>query len=273
MKTLILTFISLVLASGLFAQQFSGVATYESRSQIELSLDSSAMSPQEMQALKQQLLKKMQKTYILKFNAKESLWEQEESVNSGPASASSNGMELVISNGSSKDKLYRNLEEGKYRNSQELMGKRFLVIDSLPKYEWKIESETKQIGDYSCRKAVYTRISDARRFATGMEEMEVTKDTTQIEAWFTMDIPVAQGPTTYFGLPGLILELKSNGRHFICTKVNLNYQEQEEIKVPDQGKEVTLKEFQAISEEKMKEMMQRYQGKGDGSNIEIVIGG
>jgi GLPGLI family protein len=273
MKNLWLLLFSFWSIGTLYAQQFSGVATYQSRSQIVLSLDSTAMSPQEMQALKQQLMKKMQKTYSLKFNAKESLWEQEESVNSGPATASSNGMELVISNGSSKDKLYRNLEDGQYRNSQEMMGKRFLVIDSLPHYEWKIGSETKQIGDYTCRKATYTKITEAKRFATGMEEMEVIQDTIATEAWFTMDIPVSHGPVQYFGLPGLILELKVNGRHYICTAVKLNYKEIEEIKIPDQGKKVNKKEFEAITEEKMQEMMQRYKGNGDGSDIEIVIGG
>ncbi|WMN07468.1 GLPGLI family protein [Marivirga arenosa] len=273
MKYLILTLCGLFVYTLSDAQQFSGTATFKSSSQIELSLDSTAMSPQQMQALKQQLMKKMQKTYKLKFNAKESLWEQEESVDSGPAKASSGGMELAIMDGSSKDKMYRNLEAKEYRNSQEIMGKRFLIVDSLPNYEWEITNESKKIGDYNCQKAIYTRISDAKRFATGMDEMEVIKDTTKVEAWFTMDIPVAHGPVQYFGLPGLILELKSNGRHFICTEVSMNYKEVEEIKVPDQGKVVTNDEFESISEEKMKEMMQRYQGHGNDSNIEIVIGG
>ncbi|SMG30722.1 GLPGLI family protein [Marivirga sericea] len=273
MKTLLLVLFSFWSIGVVHAQQFSGVATYHSRSQLELSFDSTAMSPQEMQTLKQQLMKQMQKSYTLKFNAKESLWEQQESVNSGPASASSNGMELVISSGSSKDKRYQNLEEGKYRNSQEMMGKRFLIIDSLPKYEWKIGNETKKIGDYTCRKATYTKISEAKRFATGMEEMEVIQDTITTEAWFTMDIPVSHGPNNYYGLPGLILELKVNGRHFICTEVVMNYKKAAEIQVPDKGSRVSKKEFEAISEEKMKEMMQRYRGNGDGSDIEIVIGG
>ncbi|RUA34007.1 MAG: GLPGLI family protein, partial [Bacteroidetes bacterium] len=64
-----------------------------------------------------------------------------------------------------------------------------------------------------------------------------------------------------------------NGRHYICTAVKLNYKEIEEIKIPDQGKKVNKKEFEAITEEKMQEMMQRYKGNGDGSDIEIVIGG
>lgn len=273
MKSLFLIVVSNLLFNSVIGQQFSGVATYQSSTQLELSVDSTALSPQEMQMLRQQLMKKMQKSYRLKFNAKESLWEQIESVESGPASASSNGMEIMISNGNSKDKIYRNLVEGLSRNSQEMMGKRFLIIDSLPKYNWKISNETKQIGDYNCLKAIYTKISEAKKFTTGMEEMEIFQDTTEVEVWFTMDIPVSHGPVQYFGLPGLILELKANGRHFICSQVSLNYKGDEKIKVPDQGRKVTLDEFKAISEEKMKEMMQRYQGKGDGSNIEIVIGG
>ena len=31
---------------------------------------------------------------------------------------------------------------------------------------------------------------------------------TQIEAWYTLQIPLKQGPAEYWGLPGLILEGK-----------------------------------------------------------------
>jgi GLPGLI family protein len=273
MKKIIIIVITLITVVRLSAQSFSGTATYQSSSQVQLDLDSTAMSPQEMQQLKQQLTKKMQKAFTLKFNAQESLWEQLESVESGPASASSSGMEIMISNGSSKDKLYRNLAEGLSRNTKEMMGKRFLIIDSLPEYDWKITNETKQIGEYNCRRALYTKISEAKKFASGMEEMEIVQDTTEVEVWFTMDIPVSHGPTKYYGLPGLILELKANGRHFICTKVSMNYKNPEQISVPDRGEKVTKDEFEAISEDKMKEMMQRYKSNGDDSNIEIIIGG
>ena len=262
-----------VITADLFAQGFSGQAIYQSSNGIQLSFHSTSMSPQEMQRLKADLARQMQKSYVLDFNSKESLWHQMESLDSGPAKASSGGMDMVISSGSAKDKLYRNLEDGLYRNSEELMGKRFLIIDSLPKYEWKISNETKKIGEYTVRKAIYTRIAESKRFATGMEEMEVVQDTTQIEAWFSMDIPVAHGPIQYFGLPGLILELKADGRPFICSEIKMNYKEGITIEVPNQGKKVNDAEYKAISDEKFKEMMQRYQGHGEGSNIEIVIGG
>lgn len=273
MKTGILILLCLLAVIGLKAQNFSGIATYQSNSQVQIKVDSTTMSPQEMQKFRQELMQQMAKTYTLEFNAKASVWQQLESVDSGPATASSNGNQFVFSSGSSKNKMYRNLEEGFYRNSQELMGKRFLVVDSLPKFDWEISGESKMIGDYTCQKAIYSKISEGRRFATGMEEMEVTQDTTKIEAWFTMDIPVAHGPIVYYGLPGLILELKVNGSHFICSEISMNYKDPEPIKAPDQGKKVNREEFKAISDKKMKEMMQRYKGNGDNTTLEIVVGG
>ncbi|WP_332911473.1 GLPGLI family protein [Algoriphagus boritolerans] len=63
---------------------------------------------------------------------------------------------------------------------------------------------------------------DSQRFSTGMTEMENVKDTIRVTAWFTPEIPVSHGPESYFGLPGLILEVQNQGRTLICEKIELN---------------------------------------------------
>jgi GLPGLI family protein len=215
----------------------------------------------------------VQKEYTLAFTTSESVWKQVESLNSGPASVSSNGMEVMVADGSGNSVLYKNIAKKQFEEGSDLMGKRFIVKGELTEYEWKLTGETKKIGNYNCQKAVNSRIVDAKKFSTGMKEMEVTKDTIVTTAWFTMDIPVSNGPEKYYGLPGLILEVQRGNKTIICTKIELNPSEKIKIEKPKKGKVVTPEEYVEISEKKMEEMMKRYSGGNDGEQIEIRIGG
>lgn len=61
------------------------------------------------------------------------------------------------------------------------------VTAESPNLEWKITSNTKKIGDYSCQQATsYYK----NRYWT---------------AWFTQDVPISEGPSLFKGLPGLIV--------------------------------------------------------------------
>jgi len=257
----------------LYAQNFSGIATYKTSSQLKIELDSTAMSPAQMKAIQDKLQKQLQKEYTLAFTTSESVWKQVESLNSGPASVSSNGMEVMVADGSGNSVLYKNIAKKQFEEGSDLMGKRFIVKGELTEYEWKLTGETKKIGNYNCQKAVNSRIVDAKKFSTGMKEMEVTKDTIVTTAWFTTDIPVSNGPDKYYGLPGLILEVQRANRTIICTKIELNPSEKIKIEKPKKGKVVSPEEYEQISEEKMEEMMKRYSGGNDGEQIEIRIGG
>ena len=44
----------------------------------------------------------------------------------------------------------------------------------------------------------------------------------EIIAWYTPDIPVSNGPSTYQGLPGLILEVTEDKTIILCTSVVMN---------------------------------------------------
>jgi GLPGLI family protein len=265
--------LSLFFNESLYAQNFSGIATYKTSSQLKIELDSTAMSPAQMKAIQDKLQKQLQKEYTLAFTTSESVWKQVESLNSGPASVSSNGMEVMVADGSGNSVLYKNIAKKQFEEGSDLMGKRFIVKGELTEYEWKLTGETKKIGNYNCQKAVNSRIVDAKKFSTGMKEMEVTKDTIVTTAWFTTDIPVSNGPEKYYGLPGLILEVQRGNRTIICTKIELNPSEKIKIEKPKKGKVVTPEEYVEISEKKMEEMMKRYSGGNDGEQIEIRIGG
>ncbi|WP_111671402.1 GLPGLI family protein [Algoriphagus litoralis] len=257
-----------------FAQGLTGRAYYKSSSQIKISMDSSQMAPEQMAEIQAQLKKQMERDYILSFTQTESNWKQAETLGGGPATASSGGMTMVINTGSEDRVLYKNIADQSYIQEQEVMGKEVLVKDALEPAEWELTGESKKIGEYTAQKATYSRIIDSQRFSTGMTEMENVKDTINITAWFTPDIPVSHGPENYFGLPGLILEIHNGGRTLICERIELNpAKEPVAIEVPKRGKVVNREEFRAMQEEGMKQMMNQYQGKpGEGSQFTIRIG-
>jgi GLPGLI family protein len=153
--------------------------------------------------------------------------------------------------------------------SQEFYGKQFLVKDSLQPIEWVLGKETKLIGKYVCFKASasvptneltwydfsWDRIRNAeakKTDSTGVSS-EVTVNMTDIEAWYTPQIPVGHGPLEYWGLPGLILEVSAGSTTLLCTRITMNPEEKIEIEAPDKGKEITKKDYQATITEKMQE--------------------
>lgn len=133
---------------------------------------------------------------------------------------------------------YRDIANGKRIESTEFFGRFFLIKEEPKKMKWKISAEQKQIAGYRCQKAV---LQDTSR---------------QVEAWFTLQIPVSIGPGEFADLPGLMLELSmANGdRTMIAEKVELKALDKNAIEKPTKGKTVTRAEFTKIRDEKMKEM-------------------
>jgi len=163
------------------------------------------------------------------------------------------------------------------------MGKEFLVQDSLPQLQWKMESETKQIGGYTCYKATTLKpvnMSDFRNFrpkdenkenkdekketekkTNFMDDFELPKEIL-ITAWYAPEIPINQGPENYWGLPGLILEVSDGKTVILCSKVVMNAKEKAEIKAPKNGKVVSQKEYDEIVIKKMEELREMGNGPG-----------
>jgi GLPGLI family protein len=174
-------------------------------------------------------------------------------------------------------KQYKNVKINSQIQSQEFYGKQFLVKDNLQPIEWVLGSETKQIGKYACFKATasvptneltwydfsWDRLTSAEAkkvdsTTAGVEGKKIdlaeeTVNMTDIEAWYTPQIPVGHGPLEYWGLPGLILEVSAGNQIMLCTKIIMNPEEKIEIEAPDKGKEITKNEYQATITEKMKE--------------------
>ena len=103
------------------------------------------------------------------------------------------------------------------------MGKEFLVKDSLPTFDWKMSSETKNIGKYTCYKATFTReVTNMKMSIVNGESKEVEqKETVTTTAWYTPQVPISNGPIRYHGLPGLILEINDGKTTMVCTEIEI----------------------------------------------------
>lgn len=97
-----------------------------------------------------------------------------------------------------------------------LYKRKYLITSSWPfqSFEWKITNETKNILGYSAQKAT------AKVFYEQNEDI----DSPDVIAWFTTDIPYSVGPAGYYGLPGLILELKYShiAEHYLVKSIDLS---------------------------------------------------
>lgn len=263
MRTLIITTLFLVFAfAKAYSQQLSGVATYQSQRSFDFKLEEgkNGMSADIQKQLQAQMKKQFQKEYTLIFKGAESTYQQEESL--APPMPASNGITLSVSVSGANGITYHNTSEQRLVKESEIMGKQFLIKDSLSKPKWTLEKEIKNIGIYTCFKATISQEYQQPSFneETGEKEDSITKIKT-ITAWYTLDIPVNHGPDEYWGLPGLILEVSDGKFSLMCTKVVLNPKREVQIVFPEKGKEVTKEEFNKIHEEKMDEMMERHGGK------------
>ena len=258
------------------AQEFSGSATYKTHRKSSIELDSTtlAANPGIQKQLEAQMRKMFQKTYILDFTKSESMFKQKQELD-GPKVPKSNGAIIMIEGMSGgTDVLYKNIKEKRMANKTDLMGKIFLIKDNLVSYDWELTGETKNIGNYTCYKAVFEKEEESIEIkmldGEVKEEKGIKKRT--IVAWYTTDISISNGPKNYGGLPGLILEVNDGNETIVCSEIILNPKEIKEIKEPTKGKIVTRKKFDDISIEKSKEMMNRYRSR-DGKGMEIEIGG
>ena len=263
-----------VVFTGYSQKQFEGVATYQSSvNAANLEVAGEGMSPEMQANVRRQIAAQMQRTYQLKFNLQEATWEQEASLDPVSSGGGNGGVEVRIDNGGGIS--YVNPGKNEFLEETELFGKKFLIVDELEPFNWKITNETKQIGNYTAVKAEFMDIQEQTIISLSDAEQknETVMDTTMITAWYTPDIPVSQGPNNTWGLPGLILELQDGDFTFLCTKVELNPSEKVVITRPTKGKKVTREDVDRIRDEKMQEMMKKYDT-GEGGQMRVIqIGG
>ncbi len=90
--------------------------------------------------------------------------------------------------------IKRNFEKNTIQEAYELLGKTYIVEDTLLAMNWKIQNDLKEVAGHICMKAF----------------IEDTLKKHQIVAWFAQDIPLNAGPEHFHSLPGMILEIDIN---------------------------------------------------------------
>jgi len=119
---------------------------------------------------------------------------------------------------------------------------KYLIHESLPVMNWKLEEGEKEINDFICKKATLN--------FRGRDYI----------AWYNPKIPVPFGPWKFTGLPGLIMEISDLDNKYswaakkIITAVTFNENDIDKKKY----KSVSLKQYIALqdkSSEDFKKMM------------------
>ncbi len=266
-KTLLLIACTFGLTAG-WAQEFQGKAEYFSKliikSDITVGDDSvkESLGPEFEQSIKDALKSATEKQYTLTFNKVEAVYEENQQLEKPTGAAAGMGISISIPGGGKK---YINLKKKEVLEEEDIFGKEFLISEPLEQLNWKLGTETKKIGVYTCMKAelVIPVTEQERKDYADFLEREKKKPSVfkipepkdrVVVAWYTPEIPVSFGPKNYWGLPGLILELQEEELVILCQKVTLNSKENFKIKAPSKGEKVSRKKFEEIQRKKIESM-------------------
>ena len=274
MRSLIISlFALLTITTYSYSQKsFQGKAIYKSKTTMDMNFGNRQLSEDQKKRIAQRMKGLLEKTYVLNFDKIQSIYKEEESL-AAPGQGRGGRFGGMMSSFSGGLK-YKNTKEGIVLEEKEFFGKKFLISDSGAKPEWKLGSETKKIGNYICYKATLTKNIDPTNFSSfrgGNRNNDTKKDSVKVEipktievvAWYTPQIPVSQGPSEYWGLPGLILEINAARTTILCTEIIMNPSEKELIKAPKKGKKVTRAAYNKIIKKKMDEMRGQFRGRGN----------
>lgn len=172
----------------------------------------------------------------LDFSADESIYKnikEEEDIRD--KAGQDNGPTIKINfGGGPEDQTYKNYATDKITEQKELGPKKYLIEDSLPKQNWKLETETRTIKGYTCKKAT-----------------TAGKDGHPIIAWYTEEIHTSSGPEVFGNLPGLILELNINDGEIVFTTLDIITKDFDRkiVKAPSDGKKISRAAFRKMIED------------------------
>ncbi|MDF4204738.1 GLPGLI family protein [Maribacter sp. SA7] len=270
-----IAFVIVFMGVSMQAQDFQGKAVYQSKTQVNFDFGNRNIPEDRKKDMMERIKKANEKTFVLTFDKVASIYKVEEKLDQPGTGGGGRGPRFGAMAGNDGD-LYKNIQDQQYLIKNELLGKIFLIDDELEALDWKMGSESKKIGNYTAFKATATKtIKRAnmsavfRRPGRGEENKDEAKKEeefiikeVEIEAWYTPEIPINQGPGLYWGLPGLILAVNDDVTTIVCSEITMNPSEKMEIKAPTKGKKVTQAEYDEISQEKMKEMRENFRNRG-----------
>lgn len=189
---------------------------------------------------------------------------------------------MRMSGGPSDDIIYKDFNTEEKITGKNFLNNEFLIVDTVKKKNWKLTDETKKILGYTCRKATTTILQSGGRMMIASFSTNNSSDTTkkssgseikakevEVVAWFCEQIIVPSGPEDYSNLPGAILEIDIDNGGTTFTAIEIKKKlEKGEFVIPNKGKKVSQKEFEAESKILLEEMQ-----KGGGMGGMFRFGG
>jgi GLPGLI family protein len=139
-----------------------------------------------------------------------------------------------------KYEIHKYFETKKQKDIIEIFSKVHIIEDSLPKMQWKIKNDIKEVAGHICMNAVREDTIKLQKF----------------EAWFALDIPIPAGPERSFGLPGLILELNVNNGAMLIEALTITQKKlttELDLPLKLKAKKITEAVYQDIVSKRMKE--------------------
>ena len=273
----ILLIVIILISNQIISQDFQGKAYYFSKTSPDMSgWGNGQMTDAQKKQISDKMKGMFEKSYILTFDKISSIYEEEE-VLSAPGKGGFNWWSSFTAG-----PQYKNINDNQFVQDQDFYGRQFLITDSLEKLDWKIGTETKQIGKYLCIKATAVKTVDefdwrsmrgksrknktesqnkSEKTKSITEDIEIPK-TINVVAWYTPQIPISQGPGEFWGLPGLILEINADRTTILCNKITLNPQDKIKIKAPEKGRVISRDDYNSTVKQKMIEMREMYRGRG-----------
>jgi len=123
---------------------------------------------------------------------------------------------------------------------REMMGKYYIIEDTLKVMAWKFGKETRSVVGYECKQALY--YDSARK--------------QNIVAWYAPKLRPFLGPELFNTLPGAVLEVNINDGERVITAKNIELRplKKNELKVPSQGTRITQAEFKKMMDEQAERM-------------------
>ena len=133
-----------------------------------------------------------------------------------------------------KDKytINRNYEKNTIFDIIDLLGKAYIIEDSIHVPKWKILNDMKEIAGHVCMNAFWND----------------TLKKQKVVGWYALDLPNSGGPERFSGLPGLILEVDINNGALVITADKIEKKKlTTELDLPKKIKGKKIKELDYVN--------------------------
>lgn len=208
------------------AQTFipSGKIEYEVKTNVYKTMGSSIFEDM----IKDKIPELMTTYYTLTFDGEKSLYEFEKWSDPQPPA--------FIKNGQDELKYYFDYSTGLFNKQKYISGTLLNVADTIPKLNWRLANENREIAGFNCRKAY-----------------AVLFDSVYVFAFYTEELLTPGGPASFQGLPGTILGITVPRLYmsWVATKVQVTGIDKASIKPLKAKKPITSNELDKLLQNRL----------------------